>query len=47
MTTAEFSLNDYDGALRQHPALFVTDGKSLYDAVHKEGAALNGQAACD
>ena len=38
MTTAEFSLDDYEGALKKPPTLLVTDCKSLYDAIHKEGA---------
>ena len=38
MTTAEFSMDNYDGALKKQPALLVTDCKSLYDAIHKEAA---------
>ena len=41
MTTAEFSLefslDDYEGALKLQPAWLVTDCKSLYHAIHKEG----------
>ena len=38
MTTAEFSLDSYEGAEKKK-ALLVTDCKSLCDAIHKEGAA--------
>ena len=39
MSTAEFSSDNYEGALKQQPALLVSDCKSLHDAIHKEGAA--------
>ena len=39
MTTAEFSLDNYEDALKEQPALLVTDCKSLHDAIHMEGAA--------
>ena len=39
MTTAEFSLDDYEGASKTQPALWVTDCQSLYDATHKGGCA--------
>ena len=39
MTTAEFSLGTYEGALKKQPALLVTASKRLYDAIYKEGAA--------
>ena len=35
---AGFSLDDYEGALKQKPPLLVTDCKSLHDAIHMEGA---------
>ena len=39
MTTAEFSLDSYAGALKKQPALLATDCTSLYDAILTEGAA--------
>ena len=39
IATAAFSLDDYEGALKQQPVLLVTDCKSLYDAIHKKRAA--------
>ena len=41
MTTADSSADSYTGELRKQPALLVTDCKSPYDAIHKEGAALS------
>ena len=38
MTSGDFSSEGYDGALRKHPALLVTDCKRLYGAFHKDGA---------
>ena len=39
MTTAEFSLDDHEGASKRQPAFWVTDCQSLYDATHKGGCA--------
>ena len=36
MTTAEFSLDNYEDALKEQPALLVTDCKSLHDAIHMD-----------
>ena len=38
-TTADFSLDNYEGALEQQPVLLMTHCKSLQDAVHQERAA--------
>ena len=39
MTRGEFVLENYEQFLTARPSIFVTDCKSLYDAIHKEGAA--------
>ena len=39
MTSSEFVLENYEQFLKARPSILVTDCKSLYDAVHKEGAA--------
>ena len=38
MTTADFSLDNYEGALEKQPVLLVSDCKSLFDAIQKERA---------
>ena len=35
----EFVLENYEQFLTERPSILVTDCKSLYDAIHKEGAA--------
>ena len=39
MTRSEFVLENYEQFLTARPSILVTDCKSLYDAIHKEGAA--------
>ena len=39
MTRGEFVLQNYEQFLTARPSILVTDCKSLYDAIHKEGAA--------
>ena len=39
MTRGEFVLENYEQFLMARPSILVTDCKSLYDAIHKEGAA--------
>ena len=39
MTPSEFVLETYEQFLTARPSILVTDCKSLYDAIHKEGAA--------
>ena len=39
MTRSEFVLENYAQFLTARPSILVTDCKSLYDAIHKEGAA--------
>ena len=39
MTRGEFVLENYEQFLTARPSIPVTDCKSLYDAIHKEGAA--------
>ena len=39
MTRGEFLLENYEQFLIARPSILVTDCKSLYDAIHKEGAA--------
>ena len=39
MTRCEFVLENYERFLTARPSVLVTDCKSLYDAIHKEGAA--------
>ena len=39
MTRSEFVLENYDRFLTARPSILVTDCKSIYDAIHKEGAA--------
>ena len=39
MTRGEFVLENYEQLLTPPPSILVTDCKSLYDAIHKEGAA--------
>ena len=34
-----FVLENYEQCLTSRPSVLVTDCKSLYDAIHKEGAA--------
>ena len=38
MTRSEFVLENYEESLTARPSILVTDCKSLYDAIHKEGA---------
>ena len=38
-TRSDFVLEDYEQCLTARPSILVTDCKSLYDAIHKEGAA--------
>ena len=39
MTSSEFALENYEQFLKARPSILITDCKSLYDAIHKEGAA--------
>ena len=39
MTRGEFVLENYEQFLTARPSILVTDCKSLYDAMHKEGGA--------
>ena len=39
MTSSEFALENYEQFLKARPSILITDCKSRYDAVHKEGAA--------
>ena len=39
MTRGDFVLENYERFLTARPSIVVTDCKSLYDAIHKEGAA--------
>ena len=39
MTRGEFVLENHEQFLTARPSILVTDCKSLYDAIHKEGAA--------
>ena len=39
MTRSEFVLENYEQFLKPRPSILVTDCKSLYDAIHKQGAA--------
>ena len=39
MTHSEFVLENYEQFLKARSSILVTDCKSLYDAIHKEGAA--------
>ena len=39
MTRGDFVLENYEQFLTARPSILVTDCKSLYDAIHKEGAA--------
>ena len=39
MTRSEFVLEHYEQFLKARPSILVTDCKSLYDAIHKVGAA--------
>ena len=39
MTRGEFELENYEQFLTARPSILFTDCKSLYDAIHKEGAA--------
>ena len=39
MTRSEFVFENYEQFLMARPSILVTDCKSLYDAIHKEGAA--------
>ena len=39
MTSGEFVLENNEQFLTARPSILVTDCKSLYDAIHKEGAA--------
>ena len=39
MTSSEFVLENYEQFLKARPSILMTDCKSLYDAIHKEGAA--------
>ena len=39
MTSSEFVLDNYEQFLKARPSILITDWKSLYDAIHKEGAA--------
>ena len=43
MTRSEFLLENYEQFLKARPSILVTDCKSLYDAIHKEGAALSSK----
>ena len=38
MTRNEFVLENYEQFLKARPSILVTDCKSLYDAIHREGA---------
>ena len=39
MTNSEFVLENHEQFLKARPSILVTDSKSLYDAIHIEGAA--------
>ena len=39
MTRGEFVLENYEQFLTARPSILVTDCKSFYDAIHREGAA--------
>ena len=39
MTRGDFALENYEQFLTARPSILVADCKSLYDAIHKEGAA--------
>ena len=39
MTRSDFVLEKYEQFLTARPSILVTDCRSLYDAIHKEGAA--------
>ena len=39
MTRSDFVLEHYEQFLTARPSILVMDCKSLYDAIHKEGAA--------
>ena len=39
MTRSDFVLENYEKFLTARPSFLLTDCKSLYDAIHKEGAA--------
>ena len=39
MTRGDFVIENYERFLTARPSIVVTDCKSLYDAIHKEGAA--------
>ena len=39
MTRSEFVLENFEQFLKARPSILVTDCQSLYDAIHKEGAA--------
>ena len=39
MTRSEFVLENYEQFVKARPSILVSDCKSLYDAIHKEGAA--------
>ena len=39
MTSSDFVIENYEQFLKARPSIFITDCKSLYDAVHREGAA--------
>ena len=39
MTRSEFVLENFEQFPTARPSILVTDCKSLYDAIHKEGAA--------
>ena len=39
MTSSEFVLENCEQFLKGRPSILITDCKSLYDAIHKEGAA--------
>ena len=39
MTRGDFVLENCEQFLTARPSILVTDCKSLYDAIHKEGAA--------
>ena len=39
MTRSDFVLEKYEQFLTARPSILITDWKSLYDAIHKEGAA--------
>ena len=39
MTSIEVVLENYEQFFKDRPSILITDCKSLYDAIHKEGAA--------